>query len=97
MKRKHSELVDDLLVKDERMSVHVKDTGVVGSLEVVLDKADHATGPFVPSITVTRPLTSVHLDNSGGKSLTPVPNQSLHHLVASMMIMVVMRIVTGFK
>ena len=81
MKRKHSELVDDLLVKDERMYVRDKDTGVVGSLEVVLDKADHATGAFVPSITVTRHLTPVHLDNSGGKSLAPVHNQSLHQRV----------------
>ena len=55
------ELVVDLLVKDECLSVHVKDPDVVGSLEVILDKADHATGPFVPSVTVTWPLTSVHL------------------------------------
>jgi len=75
------ELVVDLLVKDECLSVHVKDPDVVGSLEVVLDKADHATGPFVPSVTVTWPLTSVHLHNCGGKSLTSVPHQSLHHLV----------------
>ena len=60
------ELVVDLLVEDERLSVHVKDPDVVGSLEVVLDKADHATGPFVPSITVTRTLTSVHLNQSLG-------------------------------
>ena len=55
------ELVVDLLVKDHCLSVHVKDPDVVGSLEIVLDEADHTTGPFVPSITVTRPLTSVHL------------------------------------
>ena len=76
MKRKHSELVDDLLVKDERMYVRDKDTGVVGSLEVVLDKADHATGAFVPSITVTRHLTPVHLDTGWQESGTcsqPVP------------------------
>ena len=58
------ELVVDLLVKHQRLSVHVKYSDVVGSLEVVLDEANYTTGPFVPSVTVTRPLTSVHLTQS---------------------------------
>ena len=56
------ELVVDLLVKHQHLFVHVKDPDVVGPLEVVLDKANNATGPLVPSVTVTGPLTPVNLN-----------------------------------
>ena len=55
------ELAVDLLVKNQRLSVHVENSDVVRSFEVVLDETDHSTGPFVPSVTVAWTLASVHL------------------------------------
>ena len=55
------ELVVDLLVKHQRLSVHVENSDVVRSFQVVLDETDHSTGPFVPSVTVAWTLASVHL------------------------------------
>ena len=46
------ELIVDLLVKNENHSVHVIHANEVGPPQVVLDEADHTTGPFVPPVVV---------------------------------------------
>ena len=43
-----TELIINLLIKDNNFSVHVKNANKVGTLRVVLDKTNDSTRPFVP-------------------------------------------------
>ena len=75
------ELVVYFLVKDKNHSVHIIDSDKVRSSEVVLDKADHPTGPLVPSVVMRGPLTPVDLGHSGGQGHTSGTHKGSHCLV----------------
>ena len=75
------ELVVDLLIKNKDSSIHIINPDKIGSPQIVLDKADDPTGPLVPPVVVSWPLTPVDLSHSCCESLASWSNQGNHHLV----------------
>ncbi len=56
------ELVVDLLFEDQEMVVHVVEPDEVRPLQVVLDEANYAAAPLVPSVAVAGTLAVIYLE-----------------------------------